>query len=179
MTPALSAVPGTFTALLISEGTRLVDSWPLPADWLPLIGLAVVFGTVFVRAQPRRRSEAPLRLEMRARPMTFRSSVDAKLNVLGLWGDVNGMPFLAVHGDVFQASVSFPPGTWFGLQWCYRATETTMEVVPGWRHDWIDIAAQSPVGRPVRLRIGRRKMTREIWDALAWAGVQPVGAPPR
>jgi hypothetical protein len=29
------------------------------------------------------------------------------------------------------------------------------------------------------MRIGRRKMTRQIWDALVRAGAQPIGPPPQ
>jgi hypothetical protein len=150
---------------------------------------------------------------MRARPTTFSSSVDVQLSFLGNWGSLRGIPLLAVHGDVFEVSDLFPPARWLlGMQYCYRASDTTMEAVPGRRHDWIEIAGLpaaeresskvpvpsrvrgnlgGPIGvvvagfrtlspaDPTRIRIGRRRMNREIWDALVRAGVNPGGAPPQ
>jgi hypothetical protein len=54
-----------------------------------------------------------------------------------------------------------------------------MEVVPGWRHDWIEIAPQPPTGQGTLIRLGRKNKNRQIWDALARAGVHPVGSPPQ
>jgi hypothetical protein len=208
MTPALSAVPGMLAAFLAFPAARAFHAEPPPeASFDPgFLLLVVPFGAAFVWIQRRRHREAPLRREMRERPATFRSRVDVQLSFLGDWGSLRGIPLLTVRGEVFEVSDLFPPARWLlGMQYCYQAAETTMEAMPGRRHDWIEIAAQpppggeasripvlsSPVGavvaglvtsslpRPPRIRIGRRGMTRDIWDALAGAGVHPIGAPPQ
>jgi hypothetical protein len=49
---------------------------------------------------------------------------------------------------------------------------------PALWHDWIEIGGQPGTGLSP-MRIGRRKMTRQIWDALVRAGAQPIGPPPQ
>jgi hypothetical protein len=215
MTPALFDVPGTLVASLILQVTRPVDSGPSAADWLPALIPVVAFGALFAWNQPRRLREAPLRREMRAKPSTFKAGLfDVQAIFLGMWASVKGGPFLlTVHGDVVGVSSLLPPARFvFGYQWCYQARDTTMKIVPGRRHELIEIAGLptavrptskaavlgealgnlgGPIGEvvaafrslspvsPALIRIGNKRMTREIWDALARAGVHPVGAPPQ
>lgn len=176
MTPALSAMPGTL----------LSQVWA----WGPLALMAVGIPAFVVTAYWRGR---PLRQEMRARPVTFTVNIDVQ-------SFNDGICHLNVHGDMFEVSGMIP--VWlFGQQWCYRAGDTTMEVVQGWRRDWIQVAVQQQAGwarwagRRVRIsppypprkgfnapndrRGAQRWMTGQIWDALIRAGVHPVGAPPQ
>ena len=121
----------------------------------------------------RRRREQPLRKEMQARAvmgmMTFRAGVNT---------EDRGMLRLTVRGDLFEVSHPFPLARFlFGQDYCYRAEDTTVEVVPGLWHDWIEISGQ-PGMRAARIQIGRRKMNRQIWDALVRSGAHPIGPPP-
>jgi hypothetical protein len=122
----------------------------------------------------RRRREEPLRKEMQARAvmmvMTFQARVVTE--------DRGGLR-LTVRGDLFEVSYPFPLARFlFGQDYCYRAEDTTVELVPGLWHDWIEIGGQPGTGLSP-MRIGRRKMTRQIWDALVRAGAQPIGPPPQ
>lgn len=110
--------------------------------------------------------------------MNFRAQVVVKQNLLGPWLSASGPCDLTVHGDAFKVSNVFPPAWFlFGQQWCYRADEMTMEGEPDRQHGWIEIAARNRPDGP-RIRLGRKRMNRPIWDALVQAGVHPVGAPP-
>ena len=62
-------------------------------------------------------------------------------------------------------------GSCSGRQYCYRAQDTAVEVVPGLRPDWIEIGGK-PAGTAARIRIGRRNLNRRIWYALV-----PVTSP--
>jgi hypothetical protein len=122
----------------------------------------------------RRRREEPLRKEMQARAvmavMTFQARVVTE--------DRGGLR-LTVRGDLFEVSHPFPLARFlFGQDYCYRAEDTTVELVPGLWYDWIEIGGQQGTGLSP-MRIGRRKMTRQIWDALVRAGAQPIGPPPK
>jgi hypothetical protein len=121
----------------------------------------------------RRRREEPLRKEMQARAvmgmMTFQARVVTE--------DRGGLR-LTVRGDLFEVSHPFPLARFlFGQDYCYRADDTTVELIPGLWHDWIEIGGQPGTGLSP-MRIGRRKMTRQIWNALVRAGAQPIGPPP-
>jgi hypothetical protein len=141
--------------------------------------LVLAFAAIAIVAGRRRRREAPLRREMRGRPAeNFRASVDAKVSVLGMMLPVNGRLQLIVRGDALEVSHPFPLArVMFGQEYCYLAKETTVEDVSGLRHGWIQIDGR-PAGTGVRIQIGRRKMDREIWDALIEAGAQPIGPGP-
>ena len=115
-----------------------------------------------------------MREEMRALAamavMAFQAGVDTK---------EHGMLRLTVRGDLLELSHPFPLARFlFGQDYCYRAEDTTVELVPGWRHDWIEIGGKPGTGLSPMM-IGRRKMTRQIWDALVNAGAQPIGLAPQ
>jgi hypothetical protein len=140
--------------------------------------LAVAFGASAVIALTRRRREGPLRKEMRARPVTFRSGVDVQAYLFGTLTTQHGPLYLNVHGDAFEVLHVFPLAWFlFGQDYCYRARDTTVEMVPGVRHDWIEISGQQP-GSAARILIGRKKMNRQLWDVLVSAGAHPIGSPP-
>ena len=91
--------------------------------------------------------------------MTFQARVDT---------DRGGLR-LTVRGDLFEVSHPFPLARFLnGLDYCYRAEDTTVELVPALWHDWIEIGGQPGTGLSP-MRIGRRKMTRQIWGALVRA----------
>jgi hypothetical protein len=144
-----------------------------------LASLALAFAVSAGVAWSRRRREEPLRKEIRSRPMvTFRSSVDVKANFLGTMTSQRGPLYLTVHGDVFEVSHPFSLARFlFGQDYCYRAEATAIKVVPGLLHDWIEISGLSGM-RAAYIQIGRRKMNRQIWDALERSGAQPIGPPP-
>ena len=148
---------------------------------LTLAVLALALAAVAGGAAPRRHREAPLRKEMRTRPVvTFRARVDVKSNVLGMRLSAQGQLHLIVRGDQVEVTHPFPPARFlFGQQYCYRAETTTIEVIPGLWHDWIEIGGQT-AGTEARIWIGQRRMNRQIWDALVRAGAHPIGpAPPQ
>jgi hypothetical protein len=124
---------------------------------------------------PRRRDDAALRKEIQARAtVDFRADVDLKADILGFMLTARGPLNLIVSGDAFAISHPFPLArVLFGQEYVYRAGDTAIEVVPGLRHDWIEVT-----GSGARIQIGRRKRNREIWDALVRAGAQPAGPPP-
>ena len=64
--------------------------------------------------------------------MTFQARVDTD----------RGWLRLTVRGDLFEVSHPFPLARFLnGLDYCYRAEDTTVELVPGSWHDWIEIGA--------------------------------------
>jgi hypothetical protein len=90
----------------------------------------------------------------------------------------HGPLYLTVRGDAFEVSHPFPLARFlFGQDYCYRAEDTTIEVVPGLWHDWIEVGGQ-PGARTAHIMIGCRNMNRQIWDALVRSGAHPVGSSP-
>jgi hypothetical protein len=141
---------------------------------LPVLALAVLA----VGARPRQHREAPLRKQMRAWPQTFQAGVDVRASFLGMMLPAQGRLRLVVRGDAFEVAHYFPLSRFvFGQRYCYRAEDTTIKVVAGLRHDWIEVDGQ-PSGTAVRIWIWRRDMNRPIWDALTGAGAQPIGPAP-
>jgi hypothetical protein len=106
------------------------------------------------------------------------AGVDVKANILGIMLPTSGPFNLIVHGDAIRVSNPFSPARLLlGYEYCYRAEDTTIKVVAGLSHDWIEIEGQ-PTGTAARIQIGRRNTNRQIWDALVHAGAQPIGAGP-
>jgi hypothetical protein len=134
--------------------------------------------SVLVALTRRRPWEEPLRKELQARPLTFRASVDVKVGAVDPMESKSGLFSLSVHGDAFEVSDAVPLFRFLnGDGYCYRAEDTTVEMVGGVLHDWIEVCALPGTGA-IRIRIGRRKMNRQLWDALVTAGAQPIGLPP-
>jgi hypothetical protein len=150
--------------------------------------LALAFAAVGGHAWVRRRRDAGLRREVRARPfITFQARVDAKQDFVGMDLPVRGKLDLIVRGDVFEISHPIAPARFiFGQEWYFIARETTVEVYRTLGRDWILVERRSPpamivgtLGRSTRVSIRRRNMNPAIWDALIRAGARPVGAPAR
>jgi hypothetical protein len=115
---------------------------------------------------------------MQARPLTFRARVDVKVGAVDPMESQGGPLYLSVHGDAFEVSHALPLFRFLnGQDYCYRARDTTVEMVHGVLHDWIEICGL-PGSGAVRTRIGRRKMNRQLWDVLVTGGAHPIGSPP-
>jgi hypothetical protein len=151
-----------------------------PAAFAIVVFAVIVLSVVHsVRsASPRLHQEEPLRTEMQARPLTFRSWVNVKEGAVDPMISQRGPLYLEVRGDAFEVSHSLPAfRSLNGQDYCYLAQDTTVEMVRGVLHDWIEICGL-PGSGAARIRIGRRKMNRQLWDALVSAGAQPIGSPP-
>ena len=157
------------------------STWPPPSPLIAMLlltFLALNFAARAVASWPRRQREGPLRNEIQARPVvTFQARVDVRAKgMLGAMLSQRGPLYLIVCGDAFEVSHPFPLARFvFGQDYCYRAEDTTIEVVPGPRHDWIEISGQ-PIGSAAPIWIGRRDINRQIWDALVRAGAHPIGS---
>ena len=89
--------------------------------------------------------EARLRKEMRARPLTFRAGVVVKAGAVDPMQSIGGQLNLSVYGDAFEVSHPLPLlGFLNGVYYCYRAQNTTVEMVHGVRHDGIEICGFPP-----------------------------------
>jgi hypothetical protein len=151
-------------------------------------GLSLIYGRFWLR----RRRGAPLRREIRARGITFRSHLDRVTVMEPGWLQPDsdfGAPIsspveLIVRGGAFEVSSSLWLGrVVMGLEYCFRACETSVElnrvvpriygmddtlpriVVRGWQ-----------AGRKVQLTIGQKNDPLEIWDALTASGAVPSPA---
>jgi len=159
------------------------STWPAPSPLivvLLLIFLALTFTARAVASWPRRQREGPLRKEIQARPVvTFQARGDVRAkDFLGTVLSQRGPLYLIVCGDAFEVSHPLPLARFmFGQDYCYRGEDTTVQVVPGPRHDWIEVSGQ-PIGSAAQIWIGRRNMNRQIWDTLVRAGAHPIGSSP-
>lgn len=144
-----------------------------------LAGLALLVWIFWLPAWQRRRAEAPLRTELRARPVAdFSTKVMAKAL---LFGDLPMHDFLnlTVSGDTFE--ISHPNRSArvvFGREYCFRAADTTVETAHSQLQDWI-VVQGLPASRHNRVWITKRGQLAPIWDALVHAGAHPASPPPR
>jgi hypothetical protein len=172
---------GAMNAAAVSANPR---AWPAGYPFrshplspvLTVALLALVFTAFAVVAASKRRSMEPVKQEMQPRPvMASWSRVDVKANILGVMLDANGRFHLTVRDGGFEVRHPFVLARFlFGQDYCYRAADTTIRVVPGFLGDWIEIEGQ-PAGR---IRIRQKNMNRQIWDALIRAGARPIGSSP-
>ena len=147
-----------------------------------VVVLSLVCGQVWLR----RRRVAPLRREIRARDITFRAALD-RVYVMEP-GMSPGSDFevpisspveLIIRGDAFEVSHAHPLGRVMGLEYFFRARETTVElnrpipriygtdtppriIVRGWQG-----------GRRIQLTIRQKNDLPDIWNALTAAGAVP------
>lgn len=173
----------TAAAVSVSGQMWLADS-PRPAPGplflaLCLIPLAVGFGALATLAWVRRHREEPLRREIRAQPLTFRSPVRVNADLFGMMAGMNGNPYLNVHGDGFEIAGTMPLSRLvFGMDYCYRAQDTIIQVIESGPFECIEITGH-PTGSAVRTRVRHRSMNRQLWDSLVAVGAHPVGQPPQ
>ena len=142
-------------------------------------GLLLMFGRIWLRL----RRQAPLRREIRARDITFRAVLD-RVYVIEP-GTPPGSDFevpisspveLIVRGDAFEVSSARPLGRVMGLEYFFRARETSVElnrpipriygtdtppriIVRGWQG-----------GKKIQLTIRQKNDLLDIWNALTEAG---------
>ena len=172
------------TAVLPTNGHMWLAGNPGPppsplAVALLLIVLAGAFGTIGTLAWIRRRREAPLRREIQAQPLTFRSPVRVRADFFGTMASLRGMLHLNVYSNGFEILDALPPVRFvFGFDYCYRARDTSIEVIRGALTEWIEITGH-PAGSAVQAQIRSRGMNRQLWDVLVAAGARPVGQPPQ
>lgn len=145
-------------------------------------GLSLIAGRIWLR----RRRETPLRREIRARDITFRAVLDrVEVTEPGtLPGDDFGVPVsspveLIIRDDAFEVSSGRPLGRVMGLEYFFRARETSVElnrsvpriygtgtppriIVRGWQG-----------GRKIQLTIRQKNDPLDIWNALIAAGAVP------
>ena len=142
------------------------------------VAFVLALVVIVVIAQPRRRREEPLREELAARPaVTFRAPVLVRGGPGGLPVAQRGSFYLVVRGDVVEVAHPFRPARLLGQQYCYRAPDTTVKVVAGFRHHWIEIDGQPPRTAAL-IWIRQPGRTRQLWYALTGAGAHPIGPPP-
>ena len=147
-----------------------------------IAGLSLIYGRIWFR----RRRETPLRREIRARYITFRAILD-RVYVIEP-GTPPGSDFevpisspveLIVRGDAFEVSSARPLGRVMGLEYFFRARETSVElnrpisriygtdtppriIVRGWQR-----------GKKIQLTIRQKNDLLDIWNALTEAGAVP------
>jgi hypothetical protein len=143
------------------------------------VAFVLALAVIVIIAQPRRRREEPLREELAAHPaVTFRAPVLVRGGPGGLPVAQRGSFFLVVRGDVVEVANPFRPARLFGQQYCYRAPDTTVKVVAGFRHRWIEIDGRPP-GTAALIWIRQPGRNRQLWYVLTSAGAHPIGpAPP-
>jgi hypothetical protein len=143
-------------------------------------GFTVIFGKIWLKS----RQEAPLRREVRAQGITFRTRLDnvkekkSREWLRAMYGEI----YLIVRTDAFEISCIISPiRVVLGLQYYFRAGETTIEVsrLPGIpKREWIVVAGRQ-LGKEIRLAIAQTRDLRDAWNALVAAGAVPVGLPPQ
>jgi hypothetical protein len=146
---------------------------------LTLVVLALGLAVAVIARAPRRRRGEPLRQELEARPaVTFEAPVRVLHGSAGLPMRASGSFRLIVRGDLFEVAHPFRPARILGQQYCYRAADTTVKVVAGPRHRWIEIEGRPP-GSAALIWIRQPDRNRQLWYALTSAGAHPIGpAPP-
>ena len=142
---------------------------------------AVGFGLVWLQ----RRREAPLRREVRAQGVTFRTPVQVKEKSGNRWDQVFRMDVdLIVRVDAFEISFDFTPfRVIFGWEYYIKANEVSIKVsrLPSsgiHQREWI-IVKWLQSGKETQLAIASKYKFRDAWDALVRAGAVPIGPPPQ
>ena len=140
--------------------------------------IALVLGTIWIPAWRRRRAEAPLRAELRARKANFSVTVMTKAPLFGANFPLRDYLSLTVRGDAFEIShPNLGARLIFGQEHCFRATDTTIATAHSQMQDWI-VVQGLPASRHNQVWITKRGQLAPIWEALIRAGAQPASPPP-
>ena len=148
------------------------------------LGVLIGCGQVVVL---RRRREAPLRREIRAQDVTFRTGVPVLLGQpygWPRWLQLNSVMALIVRRDAIEISSQvWPIRVVLGMEYYFRARETTIQVrrEPSrpFELKWIVVTGRQG-GNEVKLAISKERADQlcQVWSALVGAGAVPVGPPP-
>jgi hypothetical protein len=164
---------------------------PSPAT-IMLIFVVVALGlaVAVAAALPRRNREAPLREKTGARQaVAFEAPVRVLSGGAGLPMAQRGSFRLVVRGDLIEVANSIRPARLLGQQYCYRAPDTTVKVVAGFRHHWIEIDGQPPrsaassgsgsrTGPPAPVRADQRRRAPDRPASAPVTGTaRPASAP--
>jgi hypothetical protein len=129
------------------------------------------------------RRNGPLRREMRAQPVTFRTDLrwvkvsDPPGWMYGAGYGIRNVE-LIVRGDMFQVGNVF--SAIMGVEYYFRAWETTIEVsrnplgiygIDG-KREWIVVSGQRD-SRDFRLAMTKKYFLDDVWNALVRAGAVP------
>jgi hypothetical protein len=159
-----------------------------PQDVLALCvaaGFVVIYGRIWFR----RRREAPLRREIRARDVTFRTIPDrvkvSDPSGRAKWAGVSAPMGLFVRGDAIEISSTFAPlRVVMGLEYYFPASETSIELSRSpsliYRGDWI-VLTRRQAGQDFQVAITTTNdhTLLQAWNALVNAGAIPAGLPPQ
>ena len=130
------------------------------------------------------RRNAPMRREMKAQPVTFRTELRwVKIPARPWWmyGAEDGIRNmeLIVRGDMFQVGNTLSAAV-MGVAYYFRAWETTIEVsrdplgiygIDG-KREWIVVTGTQD-GRACRLEMTKKYFLDDVWNALVRAGAAP------
>jgi hypothetical protein len=155
------------------------------------LALCVAAGFVFIygRIWFRRHREAPLRREIRARDVTFRTVLDrVKVSDSGgrqKWAGVTAPMDLFVRGDAIEVSSTVAlVRVVMGLEYYFPAAGTSIELSRSpsliYRGDWIVLTGRL-AGQDIQVAITTMNdhTLLEAWNALVTAGAIPTGLPPQ
>jgi hypothetical protein len=152
-------------------------------QWVTIAVFVIVAAVFLAPAVRMHLRSAPLRREAKAQAVTFRTELRwVKVPVRPWWmyGAEDGVPNieLIVWGDMFQVGNIF--STTMGIEYCFRAWETTVEVsrdplsiygIEG-KREWIVVIGTQD-GRDFRLEMTKRYFLDDVWNALVRAGAVP------
>jgi hypothetical protein len=152
--------------------------------------LAVVVGgftAIYGRIWLRRRREAPLRREIRARDVSFWTSLDfvkiSDSDGWPRWLGLNAPMALFVRGDAFEVSSTFAPiRIAMGFEYYFKANETSVEVsrAPSRISKRVSIVVTGrQLDKEIQLAIASKYKLHLAWNALVSAGATPTGLPPQ
>jgi hypothetical protein len=153
-------------------------------EFVMVAAVVSMFTIIFGKVWLKRREEAPLRREVRAQGIIFRTRLyNVKEKKSQEWFTAMYREiYLIVRADAFEISCIIPPiRVVLGLEYYFRARETTIEVsrLPGIKNrDWIVVTGRQR-GKEIRLAIAQTRDLRDAWNALVAAGAVPVGLPPQ
>jgi hypothetical protein len=155
------------------------------------VALAVVVAVVMAilgQIVLRRHRTASLRRDMRTQAITFRTELDwVKIADPPWWAretedGLRGMELIVRDGMV-EVSTLFRAV--IGLEYCFRARETTIELsrnplrIYGMdtRREWILVKGRQ-ADRDIQLAMTKRHFLHDVWNALVAAGAVPTSGGP-
>jgi hypothetical protein len=153
----------------------------VPMSYIDVIITLACFLLVFGLFSFKYHLNAPIRHEIRAKDIIFRTSVKARV-ATALFGEVaiNGSVKLIVRTDAFEVSHPFLlVRIILGQEYFFKAKEVTIEMHEGmWNREWIIIKGETS-SRQAQISITNTHNLHVAWNALVSVGAVPVGPPPQ